>query len=191
MRCLRWQSAREDVRHLKVDSLEGINNSSVVMLSRHLEGQSGSDHIQRVGTYHCGHTCQRATLGQWPGKHSSMVCCHCATAVGCSIEAGLLYKKKKKKNTAGTDWYVLSVPTTALPAIEPATRRWMCPEIPICLLRSYKRRRERSRVFPNKNNEQTFIGTLTDPKLQKQIKGTVQTTMTQRGTVPFYNCQRP
>lgn len=56
MRCVRWQSTGEDVHHLKVDSLEGIDNSSVVMVSRHLEGQSGSDHIQRVGTYHCGHT---------------------------------------------------------------------------------------------------------------------------------------
>lgn len=56
MRCVRWQSVREDVHHLKVDSLEGIDNSSVAMVSRHLEGQSGSDHIQRVGTYHCGHT---------------------------------------------------------------------------------------------------------------------------------------
>lgn len=26
-----------------------------------------------------------------------------------------------------------------LPAIDPATRRWMCPEIPICLLSSCKR----------------------------------------------------
>lgn len=46
----------------------------------------------------------------------------------------------------------------------------MCPEIPICLLRSCKRRRERSRVFLSKNNEQTFIGTFTDAKLQKKKK---------------------
>lgn len=51
------------MHHLKVDRLEGMDDSSVTVISRNLEGQSGSDHIQWVGTYHCGHTCQRATLG--------------------------------------------------------------------------------------------------------------------------------
>lgn len=81
-RGLRRQSAREDVRHLKVDSLEGIDNSSVMMISGHLEGQSGSDHVQRVSTYHCGHTWQHAMRGQWPLKHSTMVYCHCTTMGG-------------------------------------------------------------------------------------------------------------
>lgn len=44
-----------------------------------------------------------------------------------------------------------------LPAIDPATRRWMCPEIPICLLSSCKgdiisisRGKQRSTVPPIK-----------------------------------------
>lgn len=41
--------------HLQVDGLEGVNNSSVAVLSFHLEGQSGTDHIQRIGTYYCSH----------------------------------------------------------------------------------------------------------------------------------------
>lgn len=41
--------------NLKVDGVEGIHNSIVAMLSFHLKGQSGSDHIQRVGAYHCSH----------------------------------------------------------------------------------------------------------------------------------------
>lgn len=41
--------------HLKVDGVEGIGDSSVSMKSCHLEGQSGSDHVQRVGAYHRSH----------------------------------------------------------------------------------------------------------------------------------------
>lgn len=41
--------------YLKVDCVEGISNSSVAMLSCHLEGQSGSDHIQGVSADHCSH----------------------------------------------------------------------------------------------------------------------------------------
>lgn len=40
-----------------------------------------------------------------------------------------------------------------LPAIDPATRRWMCPEMPICLLSSCKGqegRKQRSTLSPIK-----------------------------------------
>lgn len=47
--------------YLMVDSVEGIDNSSVAMLSCHLKGQSGSDHIQWVGAYHCSHPWKRTT----------------------------------------------------------------------------------------------------------------------------------
>lgn len=58
-------SIGEDEHHLKVDGLKGIDDSSVVMISCHLEGQSGSDHIQRVGAYHRRHPWQHATPGLW------------------------------------------------------------------------------------------------------------------------------
>ena len=41
--------------HLKVDGVEGVGNSSVAMLSFHLEGQPGSNHVQGVGAYHRRH----------------------------------------------------------------------------------------------------------------------------------------
>lgn len=44
-----------EANYLKVDGLEGIYNSSVAMIASHLEGQSGPDHVQRVGAYHRSH----------------------------------------------------------------------------------------------------------------------------------------
>lgn len=53
--------------NLKVDGVEGVDYSSVAMLSFHLEGQSNSDHVQRVSAYHCSHPWKTAShgLGLW------------------------------------------------------------------------------------------------------------------------------
>lgn len=52
---------------------------------------------------------------------------------------------------AQTNKIILISEEDKLPAIDPAMRRWMCPDIPICLLSSCKGRKQRSTVPPIKN----------------------------------------
>lgn len=77
----------------------------------------------------------------------------------------------------------------ALPAIDPATRRWMCPEIPIWVLNNCKNMireitREEAKVNIFTNKKTTNITVANHTQKQNHISAYEQ-------SVPFCNCQKP
>lgn len=97
--------------YLKVDGVEGICNSSVAMLSCHLEGQSGSDHIQRVGAYHCSHPCKHIIYFFFQGllthnKKAWHFTCIIMNDVYERKHCLWLNRSKKKSNKFTNDQYI-------------------------------------------------------------------------------------